>query len=64
MSYIYIKREEDNFTDFCTYTRISDMAYFEVPCVLDNNKDIDYINTEKKMQKAIELADEQISYMN
>jgi len=40
------------------------MAYFEVPCVLDSNKDIDYVNTEKKMQKAIELADEQISYMN
>ena len=40
------------------------MAYFEVPCVLDSNKDIDYVNTEKKMHKAIELADEQISYMN
>tara|TARA_B100000900_G_scaffold380673_1_gene366549 strand:+ start:597 stop:806 length:210 start_codon:yes stop_codon:yes gene_type:complete len=64
MSYIYVKREEDNFTDFCTYTRLSDMAYFEVPCVLDSNNNIDYKKTEQYLQKAIATADEQMGYVN
>jgi len=63
MSYIYVKREADNLKDFCTYIRESDDAYFEVPCVLDDNNDIDITKTEEAMEKAIVVSDEQMNYM-
>jgi len=40
------------------------MAYFEVPCVLDSNNNIDYKKTEQYLQKAIATADEQMGYVN
>ena len=63
MSYVYVKREEDNLKDFCTYIRVSDNAYFEVPCVLDDNNDIDILKTEEAMEKAIVVSDEQMTFM-
>ena len=60
MNIVYVKREEDNFVDFCTYTRASDNAYFEIPAVYENNE-IDYLATETNLNAAIVEADKQIA---
>lgn len=62
MNLIYVKRKEDNYVEFCTYTRSTDNAYFEVPVVHENDE-IDYLTTKSNLNKAIIEADRLIAYL-
>ena len=63
MDYETVQRESDNFIKFYVAFRESDDATFEVPCILDNNGEVDEIATQEVMDQHIINTDILMSYI-
>jgi hypothetical protein len=63
MDYETVQRESDNFIKFYVAFRESDDATFEVPCILDNNDEVDEIATQEVMNQHIINSDILMSYI-
>ena len=63
MDYETVQRESDNFIKFYVAFRESDDATFEVPCILDNNGEVDEIATQEVMNQHIINSDILMSYI-
>ena len=61
MNYEIVQRESDDFIKFYIATRTSDGAIFEVPCILDNNGNVDTTATQNKMNSHVEACDNLMS---
>lgn len=62
MNFQIVQREEDNFIKFYVGQK-EDGAIYAVPCVLDDNGDVDMTATQTKMDSHIIESDELITYI-
>lgn len=62
MHFEIVQREEDDFVKFYVAHR-EDKAVFEIPCILDNNGDVDITATQTKMDSHIIESDQLITYI-
>ena len=63
MDYQTVQRESDNFIKFYVATRTLDDAIFEVPCVLNDNGEVDEVATQEVMNQHIINSDILMSYI-
>ena len=63
MNYETVQRENDNFIKFYVATRTLDDATFEVPCILDDNGEVDEVATQEVMNQHIINSDILMSYI-
>ena len=62
MHFEIVQREEDDFVKFYVGQK-EDGAIYAVPCVLDDNGDVDMTATQTKMDAHIEYQDEIAIYI-
>ena len=63
MDYQTVQRESDDFIKFYVAFRESDDATFEVPCVLNDEGEVDEIATQEVMDQHIINSDILMSYI-
>ena len=63
MYYQTVQRESDDFIKFYVAFRESDDATFEVPCILDDNGEVDEVATQEVMNQHIINSDILMSYI-
>ena len=63
MDYQTVQRESDNFIKFYVAFRESDDATFEVPCVLNDEGEVDEVATQEVMDQHIINSDILMSYI-
>ena len=63
MDYQIVQRESDDFIKFYVAFRESDDATFEVPCVLNDEGEVDEIATQEVMDQHIINSDILMSYI-
>ena len=63
MDYEIVQRESDDFIKFYVAFRESDDATFEVPCVLNDEGEVDEIATQEVMDQHIINTDILMSYI-
>lgn len=63
MDYQIVQRESDDFIKFYVAFRESDDATFEVPCVLNDEGEVDEIATQEVMDQHIINTDILMSYI-
>ena len=63
MDYQTVQRESDDFIKFYVAFRESDDATFEVPCVLNDEGEVDEVATQEVMNQHIINSDILMSYI-
>tara|TARA_R110000803_G_scaffold78482_1_gene143642 strand:+ start:2086 stop:2283 length:198 start_codon:yes stop_codon:yes gene_type:complete len=63
MDYETVQRESDNFIKFYVAFRESDDVTFEVPCVLNDEGEVDEVATQEVMDQHIINSDILMSYI-